>query len=165
MLNRFLQSLFRSPVPEVSAFRSNQVIQVGPSHASRIVIGPSTAIVVHPSPPVLVQPPARGAWQEKGWIMEHRPGRETYRGQYAVIDRAPQQHQRFTGRLEVVRREILAFIADPPPAIRSHPKGPCFSLISEGWYQIHWHRPPRNVDDAILYIEKILDEVINRRYL
>jgi hypothetical protein len=165
MLNRFFQSLFRSTVHEPQSFHSKQLIQIGPSRSSEIVIGPSTTIIVRPSIPVLIQPPPRGAWQEKGWIMEHHAGSETYRGQYVTIDRALRQHQQFAGRLETLHREIRAFIADPPSGIRTHPKGPCFSLIGEGWYQIHWHRAPKNVDDAILYIERILDEVVNRRYL
>jgi hypothetical protein len=56
---------------------------------------------------------------------------------------------------------VTAYIADPPPEIRRHPHGACFQLYRDPWFQLHWSRPARNPDDAILYMERVLDESIN----
>lgn len=143
----------------------NRPIVVGPSYSPDIIVGPKSPVLVEPSQSIRIQPPARGAWQEKGWAIQHNTGQDIYRGYYIVKDWNSNQSRSYPGRIDVSRRNIQSFIANPPAAIRSHPKGACFSLISEGWFQIHWHRSPHNVDDAILYIERILDEVLNRRIL
>jgi hypothetical protein len=34
-------------------------------------------------------------------------------------------------------------------------------LLQAPWFQLNWHRGANNVDDAILYLEKVLDEAVN----
>ena len=104
--------------------------------------------------------PGRGAWDERGWTRRRDARNEVYEGEYQVGDR------RFRGRIEVGRtNRIQAYIHEPPREIRRHRHHACFQQygIGTGWYVLHWSRAPRNVDEALLYFEQILDESINNR--
>lgn len=142
-----------------------EIITVRPIQWQTIVIKPASAVViqpnavevitVQPSRTATVTPPERGAWDERGWIKHSTGGREIYEGYYAVGTR------RFRGRIEVRGkrgRNVTAYIDNPPREIKSHPHGACFQLVRDGWFILHWARPARNVDDAILYMERVLDE-------
>lgn len=156
----------------------SQAIIVGPSGAkytaagpgavvpkaggrSAMVIGPAAKITIAPSIAEIVQPPARGAWDENGWACQSSGRERIYQGYYRANDRHQHQTRKFHGRIIVSGHEVIPFIADPPNQIKRHPKGPCFSFETSPWFRVHWHHPARNVDDAILYIEKILEEAIN----
>lgn len=135
--------------------------------APAVVIKPATVIVIEPQRidvidvkpvrAVTVQPPERGAWDERGWNRTTTGGSETYEGYYFVGKR------KFRGRIEVngIRgQKVRAYIYDPPREVKKHRHGPCFQLVGDNWFHLHWSRPARNVDDAILYMERILDESI-----
>lgn len=140
-------------------------IRVGPSSEEPVRVGPShePARVVGPAEPWVVEPPPRGAWDERGWTRRNDNGRTTYEGYYQIRDQRTQQWRRFAGRVMVGRGSTTSYIADPPPEVKHHPKGPCFMMTKAPWFQLNWHRPATNVDDAILYVEKILDEALNGR--
>lgn len=163
MLSRFFQHIIRANSGPVVVVEPDKAIIVRP--AESFVIGASDSVLIQPVAPVLIQPPLRGAWQEKGWTRKLNAGSATYSGQYIVNNKLLGQKQHFQGRIEVANHEIIPFVADPPTGLSSHPKGPCFSMVSPGWFRVHWHRPPNNVDDAILYVERVLNEVLNRRFL
>jgi hypothetical protein len=144
-------------------------ITVRPSGAP-VVVGPMVdtsaehvtgrrALLVTPTPPIAIEPASRDAWDEFGWRQEPR-GRDTvYEGEYRAW--TPSGTRRtFPGRILERGRSITAYIADPPPQIKRHPKGPCFQLATVPWFTVHWHRAPATVDDAILYVERILNEVL-----
>ena len=106
-----------------------------------------------------LRPPNRCAWEEMGWIVRVERGCEVYEGQYRSGPR------RFDGRVQIDRnKRIAAFIYNPPHEIKSHPKGPCFQQagVGTGWFLLHWQRAPSNIDDSILYMQRILDEALNR---
>lgn len=156
MLRSFLRSLLPSLRPSPVVVGGNRtLLVVGPSNRGPIVIGPSSFL--------RIAPPPRAAWEEKGWIRLPNSANPTYTGEYQVTDHRTGLRQQYPGRIELVRREPVAYICRPPVEIRAHPKGPCFNLIEHDWFRLHWHRPAKNVDDAILYIERILYEAINRR--
>jgi len=156
-IKHILGNLFSRP----TIIGPQEVIVVTPSITSRLVIGPTPVEIIRPATHLLISPNPRGVWEEKGWEIERLFGRQIYRGYFQVRDRNTRKNHRYQGRIENTKLNFTPFIANPPTGIRTHPKGPCFSRISDEWFQVHWHRPPRNVDDAILYIEKVLDEVVN----
>jgi hypothetical protein len=106
---------------------------VGPGDTSRVVIGRIANVVVSEAP--------RPAWDAKGWEREQRPDGVTYTGSYEAAGRGGPS-RRFRGRIEERGRRIDAYVADPPEAIRRHPKGPCFALVEAPWFKVHWHRAP-----------------------
>lgn len=142
---------------EIITIRPAQIITVSPTSA--VVIEPRQVqtVQIAPSVAVTVAPPRRGAWDERGWTRREESRTQIYEGFYQVGDR------QFRGRIETTNggRNITAFICDPPPEIRRHAHGACFQLIENDWFLLHWARPARNVDDAILYMEKVLDESLN----
>ena len=140
---------------------------VGPSpsvvvESSTETVVPSTAVeVIGPTEALSVQAPSRAAWDERGWTQHRENGQNIYSGFYQITHRG---HPRmFPGRMVVNRKRITPFIADPPREIKRHPKGPCFRLAKSPWFRVEWRRPAQNVDDAILYVEKVLDEAVNGR--
>ena len=137
------------------------VIEIRPTHITPTTIRPAIVTPIVPVIAETVQPPQRGAWDERGWTRTRDGGREVYEGHYQVGDR------RFRGRIEIGRRprNIQAYVLNPPGEIRRHRHHACFQQFGNGtgWYILHWQRAPRNVDEALLYFEQILDESINNR--
>ena len=138
-------------------------IVIGPQPDRVIVVRPSNPIVVGPArqADVVIRPERRGVWEEKGWRQVRHGSQDIYDGYYLVMDRRTRCPLRFSGRIIAERGEFLTYIADPPKNIKNHPKGPCFSAETPPWFHLHWHHAPENVDEAILYMEKILAEVLN----
>lgn len=143
-----------------------KTILVRPSAAEAFVIGPSREprVVVAPLSSLTVEAPQRAAWDDRGWLKKQAEnGQVIYEGHYQVVDRRSGQTRRFRGVIVVNRGEVVPYIADPPAELRRHPKNPCFQLFRPPWFKLHWQRAARNVDDAILYIQRVLDEAINGR--
>lgn len=137
---------------------SAEAYVVRPSSVTQIVPSDVAVLRVVPVEAATVRPPDRGAWDERGWIRKRDRGLEIYEGQYQIGTR------RFTGRIEVERRgRISAFIHNPPKEIRRHRHRACFQQVGvgTGWFRLHWSRSPQNVDEAILYFERVLDESFN----
>lgn len=129
-----------------------------------MTVGPQSVVLVAPRRPLMVSPPPRPVWDDRGWTARvHGQGR-IYEGQYRVLvnTTGKQEPRRFTGRIfEPPSSEVMvAYIADPPAELRRHPKGACFQLVQTPWFRLHWVRPAATVDDAILYIEGILAEAL-----
>lgn len=152
-----MTTLIRPSNPIV--IRTNtEVYVVRPLSVTQIVPREAAVVRVAPVKAATIRPPDRGAWDERGWRRRGERGREIYEGQYQVGTR------RFTGRIEVERRgRISAFIHNPPTEIRRHRHRACFQQvgIGTGWFRLHWRRDPENVDEAILYFERVLDESLN----
>ena len=163
MLNQFRRTIRQILPRHAIVVGPRPVTVVGPAARAALVIGPSQTLTAPPRAALQVAPPRRAVWDEKGWSLDRSGRAAVYRGDFQVTERRSGQRRRFHGRIDAAHNEWVPYICEPPAGIRSHPKGPCFNLIDNGWYRIHWHRPPRNVDDAILYVERVLDEVINRR--
>ena len=134
---------------------------IGPS---RPLVAPpvSRPTVVGPELGLLVAPRQRPAWDAKGWRAVPHDGRFAYEGFYEVLAKKTGERRRFSGRIIETKRTVATYISDPPVEIKGHPKGRCFSLIEALWFRVHWHAEPRNVDEAILYVEAVLDEALNR---
>jgi hypothetical protein len=124
-------------------------------------VAPAATVAVAPTIPSIVEPPPRGAWEERGWTRKQENGHAVYEGHYQVTDRRTNQVRRFRGRVVQQHGLAITYIADPPAEIKRHRKGPCFQLLKAPWFQLNWHRGAANVDDAILYLEKVLDEAVN----
>lgn len=137
-------------------------VRPGPALRGPFRSGPEAGAIVQVGPrtPQRIAPPARSFWDERGWTCRPQNGSMVYEGHYRVLDRRLGQPQHFAGRVVVRHGSIVPYIADPPAAIRHHPKGPCFSRAEAPWFHLHWRRPAQNVDDTILYMEKILDEAL-----
>jgi hypothetical protein len=143
--------------------RPDRPLVVGP--AEWIVIGPEKgpSIMVGPAPAAGLQigPQPRGAWDDQGWKRTQQARGQIYEGYFQVVEHRTGLRHRFSGRVVATGGELLTYIADPPQEIRDHPKGPCFTADTPPWFHLHWHQPPRTVDDAILYMEKILSEALD----
>ena len=136
------------------------VLEIKPVRVALTRIRPTAATSIAPVRTETVRPPERGAWDERGWTRRRDGDKDIYEGVYQVGDR------RFRGRIEVGRRRrIQAFVHNPPREIRRHRHHACFQQYGSGtdWFILHWQRSPRNVDEALLYFEQILDESINNR--
>lgn len=145
---------------EAVQVRPVPVTVIRPTYTTPVRVTPVRAAAIAPTRAATVQPPRRGAWDERGWTRRRDGNNELYEGHYQV------GAQRFRGRIEVGRRgRIQAFIHNPPRDIRRHRHHACFQQvgIGTGWYVLHWQRSPRNVDEALLYFEQVLDESINGR--
>lgn len=127
------------------------------------------AITVAPQESAVITPPSRAVWDERGWTGHRRNGTSVYEGEYRVREARSGRERRFAGRIREAQNGLVIYIADPPPEIRSHPKGSCFQLAEQpepgkrAWFILHWRRPAKDPDTALLYMEKVLDEAINHR--
>jgi hypothetical protein len=157
-----------SNVPIITPSQANAVAQekVYPSahtivrpnvHRISPLVVPVVTRTIEPTIPTVVESPGRSAWDEKGWTRQQN----TYEGNYQVFEHKSRRIRRFNGRIVLSGEVAQTFIADPPPEIKRHPKGPCFQLHDGGMFKVEWRRPARNVDEAILYVERVLDESLN----
>ena len=163
---------FLTDVPATHARPANQFTAAADPRPPRVVIRPADRVVIGPGSvtseriviaprtmATIITPPARAAWDEQGWVVREQDGKYIYEGNYRVRSSAGQLFT-FPGRIVVRRSNVAAYVADPPPEIKRHPKGPCFQLTKSPWFRVHWHRAATNVDDALLYVQRILAEVI-----
>lgn len=138
-------------------------VRVAPSPVVRVTAAPVVRVEPSaPQPALAVAPPPRGAWQERGWEQGEERGQTMYTGDYQVRERAAGVPRSFRGRVILQGGKAEAYIADPPPEAARHAKWTCFHQVGGPWYHVNWRTPARNVDEAILYLEMILDEAINR---
>lgn len=128
----------------------------------KIVIGPRPQ-VIGPKPSTTVQAPARFAWDEKQWRQSTSGDAIELIGRYRVFDESRKRWREFDGRLVQHGTDIAAYVADPPQEIRRHRHGACLQLVNPPWFRLHWQRSPKNLDQALLYLERMLDESLNRR--
>ena len=161
-MNAWLQTLVEKTAQLLDRPRSAAGnLSVEPDGA--VVIGRQTDVtIIRPEPAAVVEAVRRAAWDAKGWTRQRQIRGCVYTGTYQVADRRSGAIHRYLGRIVDGADGPAAYIADPPQAIKQHPKGPCFTLANEPWFRLHWHRAPQDVDHAILYVETILDESLNR---
>jgi hypothetical protein len=131
---------------------ADATVAVGPRPQ---VIGPQTAITV--------VPPPRFAWDEKRWRNSIARGETELIGRYRVFDGRRRRWREFDGRVIQNGAGIGAYIADPPAEMRRHRHGACLQLVSAPWFRLHWQRAPKDLDGALLYVERMLDESFNQR--
>ena len=130
---------------------------IRPQQFTTVRASTEPAAVVKPARAISVEPPRRGAWAERGWIVRDENRKRVYEGDYHA------GLLRFRGRIEADEKgKITAYIHNPPAEIKKHRVGPCFQQcgIGTAWFVLHWRRPARNVDEAILYVERVLAEAV-----
>jgi hypothetical protein len=155
-----------SAAPTLTVYPSTDLaVVVGPQSPPPILVSPRRPeIVVAPAPVATIKPPPRGTWEERGWTRHGIRGREAYDGQYEITERTSGQRRRFPGRIEMHQGIARPFVANLPDGIQRHPKWPCFHQAGKsGWFEVNWAHPARHGDEAILYVERVLDEVVNTR--
>lgn len=139
----------------------SDLMTIGPSADKAVVVGPRAVKEITIGPGVLVTTDSnRPMWEEKGWQQTIEQGSAAYAGHYAVLDELHKNWRRFQGVVVMEAGIAQPYIEDPPPEIRHHPKGPCFMLCagSTSWFKLHWNTPAQHVDEAILYVERVLYE-------
>ncbi len=143
---------------------ASQVVVIRSSEV--VTVEPTRSIKVEADPAVVVVPPPRGAWDEKGWQKTSDGRRDVYEGHYAASDKRGAL-SRFRGRVTVDvlqgRVSLEIWVADPPAEIRRHPKGACFQLVKTPWFRLNWVKPAEDVDNGILYMERLLSESLALR--
>ncbi|MBI4287612.1 MAG: hypothetical protein HY671_04175 [Chloroflexi bacterium] len=146
------------PVPGVIPSYPSVRISPGDGRSPKtITIGPSIIQPTH----MQIEPASLPIWQEKGWDRVQLDGGWLYRGRYYIHDRAQQKWRWWPGLIRVHNRTVESLIENPPPEVRLHPKGPCFMLFRDDWFRVNWCKHPRNAEEAILYIERVLSESVN----
>lgn len=124
----------------------------------------SRLVTIGPNPAVIVAPPPRSVWDERGWGVRRDPAGRVYEGRYRVKcgRSGTAQRREFSGWIlePPPPGVIAAYVANPPAELRKHPKGACFQLAQPPWFRVHWTRPAQTVDDAVLYIERVLAEAL-----
>lgn len=148
--------------PLVIGPNGSKPIVIGPDDRAALWVNPEQVIRIGPAAEIVVQPPHRGLWDERGWTWEKQNGQRFFQGYYQVYHSRTGERRTWPGRIFVRGRDVSLYIAGPPQNLNRHPKWPCFHQEEGRWFRLNWHRAARNVDDAILYMERILDEVINR---
>ncbi len=119
--------------------------------------------VIGPKPAATVVPPPRFAWDEKRWQRRASNAGMELVGQYRVFDRKRQRWRTFDGQIVQQGTTIATYIAHPPVELSHHRHAACLQLVEAPWFRLHWDRIPRTLDDALLYMERMLDESINGR--
>ncbi len=157
-----LVKLFGQPkqATPTQAGNKNCSIVIGPSQPAIIQPEKKAQITIGPAKTVQIVPPPRSVWDERGWVLQNQNSSSLYSGQFRVIKRYSRLPVYFAGRIQTMGEDIKMYIANPPVEIRFHPKGPCFIPEKLPWFRLHWHHPAHTVDDAILYMERILAECI-----
>lgn len=154
--------------PDVEA--SASLLVIGPSAPIQIqsqapqLVAPLVAVVtVGPAPAITVGAPPLEAWEEKGWKKCTEDKTIVYDGYYQVTDRRTGRKRNFHGKVKMEGRVAQAYIADPPMEFfANHVKASCLREWREKpWWVLHWARAALNVNQAIFYMERILDEAIN----
>ncbi len=92
----------------------------------------------------------------KGWSWKSEHKKLIYDGFYDL------GYKKIQGKIEVTilsgnKRFVKAWIFNPPAS--KHPKRGCLHHIGQGWFGVHWAAAPTTAIDAVLYLEKLLDEM------
>jgi hypothetical protein len=125
-------------------------------------IGPIAPVTIGPSSQVTVAPPPRQAWDEYRWRKVVEGDRTFYIGRFSVYDQRRRGLREWNGRIVTRGREIALYIEDPPPEIKRHPHAACLQLLEGDWFHLHFATPPKKVDHALLYMQRMLDESLNQ---
>lgn len=96
---------------------------------------------------------------ERGWIVkENKPHRIIYAGTFKA------KGQEWDGRILLTSKndnsQIRPLIHNPPTEINKIPQGKCFRLVGNGWFDLHWEKPPLTASDCLAYLESILDKAL-----
>ncbi|MFA5897628.1 MAG: hypothetical protein WC829_00810 [Hyphomicrobium sp.] len=124
------------------------------------LVGPARR-VIGPKPTKVIEVPARFAWDEKRWQRKDKADHVEFAGRYRVYDFTARTWREFNGFVRQQGNDIAAYIADPPQEMKRHAHGSCLQLANAPWFRLHWNRHPATVDDALLYMERMLDESFN----
>jgi len=104
--------------------------------------------------PAVVRPKHRPYWQLKDWKVQ---GTQLV-GQYQT----PQgSAQGYIKQYRAPRPRF--FIMNPPRELRRHPHWICFHRIGGNRFSIHFSPAPKNPDDGIRAVEKVLAEALRSR--
>ena len=123
-------------------------------------------------------------WQERGWKIKEEDSRRTiYEGKYKATNQKGNLRN-FLGYIiysKPIESEIIGtkiqrqpeaevFVINPPQEIKNHPHGHCFQFVSaltrkKALFKLHFERPPRDVDAAILFMDNLLNEALNHTKL
>ncbi len=106
---------------------------------------PAAPILVEPEKPIAIARKPTSLWEDKGW---QRTG-DTYTGFFS------NNRRRWYGEIKWGRNGLRdCFIFNPPQELSRHEHWCCFSHKGNGKYAVHFSTPPRNVDAAIMNVEK-----------
>lgn len=92
-------------------------------------------------------------WQESGWVRRGNCLNGYYRTFYGsfkgIVELKHSGNHRF-------------FIIAPPSELKKHPHWPCFLWRGNGKYVLHFDKLPKNVDEGIIAMEKLIQEAKER---
>lgn len=103
--------------------------------------------------PTRVRRIATPYWRQRGWQKTSGGYKGYYRTPYSSYE--GEIRQPYLGRYQL-------FITNPPKKLKKHRKWICFTHKGGGRYQIHLHTQPRDVDSAILLVERMIREAFEK---
>lgn len=127
---------------------------------SKLLAPPQPKVIVHK--PVrnrshngqrrrVVKPDVTPLSAKRGW----KKSGNTWTGSYATFKGT------WKGRIERRGDVIDVYIKLPPPQVQNHKRYVCFHKHRAGWWKIHLHRQPVNLNDCdsvIAYVEQLLTQ-------
>ena len=93
-------------------------------------------------------------WEDRGWIRD----RDRYDGYFGINGRM------CPGVISWGSRGLKScLVSNPPQELWTHPHAGCFAHVGNGTYAVHFKQNPKSVDAAIMTVERIIKESIERR--
>lgn len=97
------------------------------------------------------------------WLCRRFSDRVEYRGEFAVYDPAGDLLYSLDGLIIEWRGcPTDVYVHHPPVEMRSLPAGPCWQLVGDGWFKLHWQRPARSFEQSRAYVEDMLAQIPRR---
>ncbi len=82
---------------------------------------------------------------------------------YAGLFKA--KDQQWQGRILVTnkdgRQQVRPLILNPPHGLKKMREGSCFRPTNNGWFDVHWLKPPATASDCLTYLEGLFLEAID----
>jgi hypothetical protein len=105
--------------------------------------------------------PQASEQMDRGWRVERAARWTLYEGDFQIFRPGGGLREHVRGRIiEWQGLPTDVYLQNPPAALRTHRHGMCLQLCdpADGWFKLHWERPPRDFDTSRAYVEQLLDE-------
>lgn len=96
----------------------------------------------------IVKASPKWLWQTQGWVKQGK----AYKGFFRTV------YGSYRGHIVERKDSFEIFILNPPEEVRLHPKWSCFVHAGDNWFFINQRRFAKDVDGAIVGVQKIIEE-------
>jgi hypothetical protein len=93
--------------------------------------------------------------KQQGWALALLGKDTQWQGYYRT------RYGSFKGRVVASASPPSFYVYKPPETLKlKHPHSACFNSQGNGWFSVHFKRPPGDPDSGVMAIERILTESI-----